>query len=228
LTLTTGCVYTLTSANNATDGGTGLPVITGKVTIQGAGATIARSTASGTAAFRVLDVASKGNLNLNSLTLSNGLATNGVQGGGAIYSHGTLSVSAGTFTNNSSPATTGTSGGAIDSSGTLTVDTSTFSGTRPKRAAAFQPGVRHHHQQHLTSNNATIYGGGALLNAAAPRPWPDTFVGNTAGRGADNDTTSTSPTAPYNNTGHQRRRSGRELRHHHLKQSTSRHTRLRG
>ena len=36
LVLPTGCVYTLASANNATDGGTGLPVITGNVTIQGA------------------------------------------------------------------------------------------------------------------------------------------------------------------------------------------------
>ena len=94
LVLTTGCVYTLTSANNATDGGTGLPVITGKVTIQGAGATITRSTASGTPAFRVFDVATNGNLNLNSLTLSNGLANNGQQGGGAIFSHGTLAVTA--------------------------------------------------------------------------------------------------------------------------------------
>ena len=47
LVLTTGCVYTLASANNTTDGGTGLPVITGNVTIQGAGATITRSSATG-------------------------------------------------------------------------------------------------------------------------------------------------------------------------------------
>ena len=62
VTLTSGCVYTLTSANNATDGGTGLPVISGKVTVQGNGATIARSTATGVPAFRLLDVAFSGNL----------------------------------------------------------------------------------------------------------------------------------------------------------------------
>ena len=206
VTLTKGCVYTLTSANNATDGGTGLPVITGKVTIQGAGATITRSTASGTPAFRVFDVASKGNLNLNSLTLSNGLATNGVQGGGAIYSHGALSVTGGTFTNNSSPATTGTSGGAIDSSGTLSVDTSTFSGNSAQEGGGvFNQSSATITNSTFTSNNATIYGGGALLNAAGTETLVgDTFVGNTGpGGGAiDNDATlNIANSTFYNNTG---------------------------
>ena len=92
LVLPTGCVYTLESANNTTEGGTGLPVITGNVTIQGSGATITRSSATGVTAFRIFDVASGGSLTLNSLTLSNGLANNGQQGGGAIFNHGTLAV----------------------------------------------------------------------------------------------------------------------------------------
>jgi chitodextrinase len=206
LILTTGCVYTLTTANNATDGGTGLPVITGQVTVQGAGATITRSTASGTPAFRVFDVASGGNLTLNSLTLSNGLANNGQQGGGAIYSHGTLAVTAGTFTNNSSPATTGTSGGAIDSSGTLAVTTSTFSGNSAQEGG----GIMNQSSATVTnstftSNNATIYGGGALVNAAGTETLAgDTFVGNTGpGGGAiDNDTTLNIANSTFtNNTG---------------------------
>ncbi len=92
LVLPTGCVYTLESANNTTEGGTGLPVITGNVTIQGSGSTITRSSATGVTAFRIFDVASGGSLTLNSLTLSNGLANNGQQGGGAIFNHGTLAV----------------------------------------------------------------------------------------------------------------------------------------
>ena len=36
VTLTSGCTYTLTAANTSTDGGTGLPVITGKVTVRAA------------------------------------------------------------------------------------------------------------------------------------------------------------------------------------------------
>ena len=101
-------------------------------------------------AFRIFDVASGGSLTLNSLTLSNGLANNGQQGGGAIFNHGTLAVTAGTFTNNSSPATTGTSGGAIDSSGTLTREHQHVQrelGPRGRRH--HEPEQRHHHQQHL-------------------------------------------------------------------------------
>ena len=59
LTLTSGCTYILTAKNNSTDGGTGLPVIKGQVTIQGSGATITRS---GSVAFRLLDVTSGGSL----------------------------------------------------------------------------------------------------------------------------------------------------------------------
>jgi chitodextrinase len=193
LTLTTGCVYTLASANNTTDGGTGLPVITGNVTIQGAGATITRSSATGVTAFRIFDVASGGSLTLNTLTLSNGLANNGQQGGGAIFNHGTLAVTAGTFTNNSSPATTGTSGGAIDSSGTLTVTTSTFSGNSAQEGGGvFNQNIATIINSTFTSNTATIYGGGASVNGAGTETLAgDTFVGNTGpGGGAlDNDAT---------------------------------------
>jgi hypothetical protein len=206
LVLSTGCVYTLASANNTTEGGTGLPVITGNVTVQGAGATITRSTATGVPAFRLFDVAGGGSLTLNSLTLSNGLANNGQQGGGAIFSHGTLAVTAGTFTNNSSPATTGTSGGAIDSSGTLTVTTSTFSGNSGQEGG----GIMNQNSATVTnstftSNNATIYGGGALVNAAGTATLAgDTFVGNTGpGGGAiDNDATLNISNSTFtNNTG---------------------------
>ena len=191
LVLPTGCVYTLESANNTTEGGTGLPVITGNVTIQGSGSTITRSSATGVTAFRIFDVASGGSLTLNSLTLSNGLANNGQQGGGAIFNHGTLAVTSGTFTNNSSPATTGTSGGAIDSSGTLTVTTSTFSGNSAQEGG----GIMNQNLASVTNstfsgNTATTFGGGASVNAAGTETLTgDTFVGNTGpGGGAlDND-----------------------------------------
>src|SRR5438309_1806383 len=58
VTLTSGCTYTLSTADNATDGGNGLPMITGRVTIRGNDATITRSAASGTPAFRIFDIAS--------------------------------------------------------------------------------------------------------------------------------------------------------------------------
>jgi chitodextrinase len=206
VTLTSGCTYTLTAANNSTDGGTGLPVITHAVVVNGSGATITRSTAPGTAAFRIFDVSASGKLTLSGATLSGGLANNGAQGGGAIYSHGTLAVSGSTFTGNSSPATTGTSGGAINSSGTLTVTTSTFTGnTAQEGGGVFNQNSATITNSTFTSNSATIYGGGALLNAAGTETLVgDTFTGNSGpGGGAiDNDTTlNITSSTFFNNTG---------------------------
>jgi chitodextrinase len=205
VTLPSGCVYILSTKRNATDGGTGLPVITGKVTIQGNGATIRRSAVAGIAAFRIFDVGPAGHLTLNSLTLSNGLANNGVQGGGAIFSHGTLSVTGSTFTGNSSPAATGTSGGGIDSSGVLTVTTSTFTGNSAQEGGGiFNQKTATVKNSTFTNNKATIFGGGALVNGAGTlTATRDTFVGNTGpGGGAiDNDATlSVGDSTFFNNT----------------------------
>jgi hypothetical protein len=195
VTLPAGCVYTLTAANNSTDGGTGLPVITGNVTVQGNGATIARSSAAATPAFRMFDVASAGHLTLHSLRLRNGLANNGTDGGGAIYSHGSLSVTSGTFTGNSSPAATGTSGGAINSSGALTVTLSTFTGNSGQEGGGiFNESLKTAivTRSTFSNNTATDFGGGALVSADGTTiVTADTFVGNTGpGGGAiDNDAT---------------------------------------
>src|SRR5262249_29480017 len=67
---------TWTAVDNPTDGANGLPVIAAgnNLTIVGNGDTIGRSTASGTPAFRLLDVAAGASLTLEGLTLTNGLA----------------------------------------------------------------------------------------------------------------------------------------------------------
>jgi chitodextrinase len=206
VTLPAGCVYTLTAADNATDGGTGLPVITGIVTIAGSGATITRSAAAGTPSFRIFDVASAGKLTLDSVTLSNGLVNDGISGGGAIDSHGTLTITASTFAGNSSPATTGTSGGAVNSSGRLTVRTSTFTGNIAQEGGGvFSQNTATISRSIFTNNTATIYGGGAILNAFGTMTLStSTFVGNTGpGGGAiDNDATvNITNSTFYNNTG---------------------------
>ena len=82
LTAPTTSPYVLTTVNNTTDGPTGLPVISGgsknsganTLTIIGNGDTIERSAASGAPNFRLFDVAAKGALTLQNLTLQNGLA----------------------------------------------------------------------------------------------------------------------------------------------------------
>jgi chitodextrinase len=187
------CTYTLTAKNNVTDGGTGLPVITKKLTITGNLATIKRSTTVGTPAFRIFDVSSAGHLTISAMTLSNGLANNGVIGGGAIANHGPLSVTSTTFSGNSSPAKTGTSGGAIDASGTLTVTSSTFTGNIAQEGGGiFTQKAATITNSTFSGNKATIFGGGGMVSAAGTATVTgDTFTGNTGpGGGAiDNDTT---------------------------------------
>src|SRR5208282_2860531 len=75
---------------------TGQPVIAANdnLTVVGAGDTIERSTATGTPAFNLFDVAAGASLTLQSLTLQGGLAMGaGVSAeGGAIYSEGALTL----------------------------------------------------------------------------------------------------------------------------------------
>jgi hypothetical protein len=194
ITLARGCTYTLTAVNNSTDGPTGLPFITGKITVQGNGATITRSTTA--KPFRLFAVAAGGSLSLNSVRLSNGLADSNILGGGAVYSTGPLSVSGSTFTGNSAPSPTGSSGGAINASGPLTVANSTFTGnTAQEGGAILTQSTATVTGSTFSRNTGTIYGGGALLVAAGTTTVTgDTFSGNTTGASGgggaiDNDTT---------------------------------------
>ena len=82
---------------------------------------------------RIFVVPVGGALNLNSLTLSNGMNTSG--GGGAIHNSGTLTISNSTF-GNSSTTGNGNSGGAINTFFALTITNSTFSGNSASDGAA--------------------------------------------------------------------------------------------
>ena len=121
------------------------------------------------------------------------LASNGSTGGAGIYNHGTLAVSASTFSGNSSPSPNGVSGGAISNSGQLTVTTSTFTGNLAQEGASiFNQNTTNISQTTFANNKATIYGGGGILNGFGTTTVSgSTFVGNTGpGGGAiDNDTT---------------------------------------
>jgi hypothetical protein len=129
IALVAGKSFTLTAVNNTTDGGTGLPVIAANdnLTIVGNGDTIARSTASGTPAFRLIDVASGATLTLQNLTLQGGLAFgSGVSAeGGGIYNQGTIDFNGVTVQNNTAQGGVGyqsASGGGIWSNGALTLE----------------------------------------------------------------------------------------------------------
>src|SRR5262245_30147052 len=76
ITLAAGTTFTLSTVNNSTNGPTGLPTIaanSGNLTIVGNGDIIERSTATGTPAFRLFDIAAGASLILENLTLQGGL-----------------------------------------------------------------------------------------------------------------------------------------------------------
>jgi hypothetical protein len=139
ITLAANTPFTLTAVDNTADGATGLPVIKSgdNLTILGDGDTIERSSASGTPAFRLLDVASGGALTLQNLTLQNGLAfgSGTAAQGGAIYNQGTLVLTGVTVQDNTARGSYGTShgvpggdaaGGGLWSSGALTLQNGTL------------------------------------------------------------------------------------------------------
>jgi hypothetical protein len=147
IALVANTTYTLAAADNTTDGATGLPVIAANdnLTIIGNSATIARSTVSGTPAFRLLDVAAGASLTLQHLTLQGGWAMGGdvaADGtptfnadGGAIFNQGTLDLAGVTVQNNLAQGAPGVSvggpgaaaaGGGIYSAGTLTLEDGTI------------------------------------------------------------------------------------------------------
>jgi hypothetical protein len=135
--------YVLTAVDNTTNGANGLPVIARNdtLTIIGSGDTIERSTATGTPAFRLFDVAKRGSLTLTNLTLQGGLAYgSGTSAeGGAIFNQGNLDLNNVIVQNNTAlgqkgvtgfgaHATAGqpAAGGGIYSSGSLTLEGGTI------------------------------------------------------------------------------------------------------
>jgi hypothetical protein len=138
--------YVLTTVNDPTDGGNGLPSITSSMTIDGGtGATIKRSDASETPFFRILRVAETGNLTINSVTIEGGslphvdFAREGT--GAGILSFGNLTVTNSAIVGNFA----GDETGGIDSrraGSTLVVlnstvsDNSTTNGQGPAGIAA--------------------------------------------------------------------------------------------
>ncbi|MFI8824104.1 right-handed parallel beta-helix repeat-containing protein [Streptomyces sp. NPDC053431] len=90
LILSPGCLYTVTTPHNASNG---LPVITSQITLVGNGSTIRRSTQTGTPDFRLFEVSGpNGDLRLGGLTVRNGRLSTGYGGGVWVHDGGRLSV----------------------------------------------------------------------------------------------------------------------------------------
>jgi hypothetical protein len=118
ITLAPGCTYTLTAAASSGPlGPNGLPVITTRITIAGAHATITRS---GSQPFRILEVDGPGgNLAASALTITGGNA-NG-PGGGVFNNAGTLTLNSSAVTGNTTSAD---AGGILNRAGTAVLNAS--------------------------------------------------------------------------------------------------------
>jgi hypothetical protein len=182
--------YDLTAVDNTTDGLTGLPVIAANdnLTIVGNGDAIARSTAPGTPAFRLLDVAGGASLTLQNLTLEGGLAFgSGVLAeGGAVFNQGTLHLNGVTVQNNIARGQIGfgvsAAGGGIFSSGSLTLEGGTtvqnnqalggigFHAVAPNRGGPGRPGLA----------GGSGYGGGVYMAAGTVTLTSASLAANTA------------------------------------------------
>jgi len=154
------------------------------LTIAGPGA--GELTVSGNNASRVFEVASKENVTLSGLTISDGAAPGvGQAGEGAgILNHGTLTVSGSTLSGNSAGL-----GGGILNDGTLTVSNSTLTGNS---ASYFGGGILNDGTltvsgSTLSGNSAASAGGGIYNDGTVTVKNSSSITGNTApvGFGAD-------------------------------------------
>jgi hypothetical protein len=162
-------IFTLTAVNNTTDGPTGLPVIAANhhLTIRGNGATLARSTAPGTPAFRLFHVASGAILTLENLTLANGqvIGDTGQHAyGGAILNAAgaSLTVKSSMLVGNQAIGGDGRQklggfgfGGAIWNDGTANLDQTTFSGNQAVGGTTRNPSTK-------TGTGGAAFGGAVL------------------------------------------------------------------
>jgi hypothetical protein len=182
ITLAAGAAFVLSAVDNTTLGATGLPVIAANdnLTIAGNGDTLERSTASGTPAFRLLEVAAGGALALNNLTLQGGWSStdSGSGLGGAILNQGALTLNGVTVQNNTAQASDFTfsdcAGGGIYTSGALTLAGCTIQNNHALGGA----GAR---------NGPAAYGGGLYVAGGTASLTNVTLSGNTAqgGNGAN-------------------------------------------
>ncbi|HYT92632.1 MAG TPA: hypothetical protein VEL76_28205 [Gemmataceae bacterium] len=182
ITLAPGTTFTMTAADNATDGGNGLPVVAAgdDLTIQGNGDVIERSAAAGTPAFRLFDVAAGASLTLSDLILQGGLT---YSGGGAVYNQGALTLDGVIVQHNFG----GYAGGGIWSNGSLNMEGNTIVQNNQARGVDGFAYFDFFSGTLLTLPAGSASGGGLYVAGGTALLTDVTLSGNTAqgGRGAD-------------------------------------------
>jgi hypothetical protein len=152
--------YTLTAVDNDTEGPNGLPSVTSTLTLQGAGAdTTVIERASSTTLFRLLHVATTGELTLEGLTVSGGNVGFSDFGGG-LFNRGVLALEHTTVSHNVADG----GGGLFNGGGVVTIARSTIrenDAGHPGGGIYVEGGVVTILRSTLADNFAD--GGGALL-----------------------------------------------------------------
>lgn len=180
IVLSKNCVYALTASDTTAsqDGADGLPQIKADIRIDGRGSSIIRTSPSG---FRLIQIRRGGDLTLNDLTLTNGVADKGA--GGAILDQGTLTLNHTTLYLN----TAGEGGGLYVARGARArVTGGTFVANRStgRGGAIANSGSLAVKGATITANTSTTQGGGIADNSGGTLTLTDTAVTrNLAGTG---------------------------------------------
>lgn len=180
---------------------TGLPLIQSSVTIAGNGSTIGRSGSA--AGFRLLAVASSGDLTLNGLTIRGGYATS-EQGGGGVFSRGTVTLF-NTIVSGNEAYWFG--GGISNEAGSLTLINSTVSGNSVKATGGAGGGIENHEGDvemvaSTVANNRALLGGGIHNRYGNVLLRYSLLSGNKANRGVEIYNLGTVAGNAYNLFGH--------------------------
>jgi len=188
-----GQTLDLTTIGDSTDRGNSALAITAPILIDcrtAPGLTIARSSAAGTRAFRILYVAGEGNLTLSDLTIFGGQTSFGDDGGG-LLNFGTVALTGDTFTGNSAFE----GGGFFNfestapASAMMTLSYDTFTGNTAVYGGGGgdnDGGTAGLNSDTFTDNFATVGFGGGLLNyGVATLSGPTTITGNTQIQGVN-------------------------------------------
>ncbi|WP_328768589.1 right-handed parallel beta-helix repeat-containing protein [Streptomyces sp. NBC_00286] len=183
IVLSSGCSYELTApaVPDGTNGATGLPIITGQITITGSRATITRQSAT---AFRIAEVAQQGSLTLNGITVSGGSATGGSGTvGGGILTEGTLRLVASRITGNTASVLGG--GIAVVSGATARLAGSIVSDNRADdgNTAGDGGGIHVGDSARLTVQGGSIQSNTAASTGGGLATFGTTVLGGTTVRG---------------------------------------------
>ena len=182
-------IYTLTAVDNNTNIGpgnpfsvqaNGLPVLTSKLTLRGAGAEVTSIERDENApGFRIVAVTAGGTLTLDGLTIRGGDARAIDADGGGVASEGTVTITNSTITQNRSGSNAG--GGGVLNGGTMSIIRSTIANNaaiRNSGGGVLNGGTMTIHESTIANNTAVDAGAGGIVNGGSLLITNSTIVDN--------------------------------------------------